>query len=561
MKSMGRLSAYLSLAIFSSCLISIYSCNNPTENTSSKPSSQVDNKTDLSSNSNSTNNSNNVNKTPQKLEDGTLKFTVDNSLFKSSSKDKDLDLDKNVKRLYLEVKGSDLSKPLISTENWQTGKSTSFSISVPEGNNRIVTLSALDSGGRILTTFMGAVNIKSKQDNNIVLNSLNTAVGQTLLNILNNNNSILNNVNLDDLNSYFTKLTGFNLSNNTSKTDPSVINTSMIAQEIIKNNGKVPESTDNLQKTGSLVLNINETGVKVLLSDLNSNVINSTSQNQVTIDKVSLGEWYATFIKDGLMSQSVKVNIKEGNNTLKVDLPKDGKLPIQSTSKPIDVKVLAPIKDNDFGIAINNYAFTDGIALGNSGGVERNSTGSVNLPGFGSHNISIKMDTYPVMSNTNNKLTITDSDFTPPTAAGFALKGTGSGVIVIESDQELQYITISFGNYKMDLEANLDGSWTVTFADQQTIINTEKDVEGFILKNLALSNISVHSLAALYTLIQNRENIPMEIKAKTLSGADVSPIPRTTGGFYDSRQNVLDLINKVLTALNNLKSLLEPKAK
>lgn len=528
------LKASVSSLIALSCMLSFYSCNN-----------QVDNN-NIQKNTPSINNKEN-----KKIENGTLKLTVDSNLLKTSSKDKELDLNKNVKKLLLEVKGTDLNTSIKATEKWESNKSTSFSLDLPEGNNRIVILSALDSGGRILSTFMGSLDIKSKQDNNVNLNSLETSVAQTLLNILNSSSkTLLNNLKNEDLKSYFKKL----------NIEPNLINTQNISDNIIKNNGKLPDDKlSNLEKTGNLKVNLNETGVKLLLSDLNSNIIESTTQNQVNIDKISLGEWHLTLLKDGLISQSVKVNIKDSENNITVNLPKDGRLPLPKIGKLVDVKVLEPIKSNEFGVSINNYVFSDGIDSDKDGGVERVSNGNVDLKDFGTHKINIKTEVFPVMSNEYNSLTITDENFVSPT--GLSIKNEQNpGVLLIETDQELQHIIISFSSYKMELEANLDGSWTVTFADKETVINTVKDIENFILKNLALRNISIHSIATIYTLIDNREKLPMEVKERKTLGNLTGPgdaVSNSLSNYYNSRQNILELINKTLIALKNLRTMFE----
>lgn len=88
-------------------------------------------------------------------------------------------------------------------------------------------------------------------------------------------------------------------------------------------------------------------------------------------------------------------------------------------------------------------------------------------------------------------------------------------------------------------------------------IRTVDDIKKFILKYPELRSVSIHSLGALYTLIQNRDDLPMDIKnIKTLNNmAGPQDHGYPANNYYDSRQNILDLLNKVLTAIKELSAL------
>lgn len=537
----------LFLSIIYSSFSFISSCNTPVENTKNFNTKQP-----VSS----------VGSNSEMVKNGVIKLTVDKSLFQNNSKNKELDFNKSLKKLILEVNGLGIKTPLTQTVKWEPDKNASFSLPVPEGNNRILVLSAFDEDGKIIGTFMGSLNVKGNQDNNVKINPLDTIVGQTLLSILNSSNSkLLADLSLDDLKAYFTKITGFDASNNSfNKITPGLVNTVFIADSIVKT-GKIPsEASSVLQKTGSIKVNLNQSGAKLFLSDLNSGIISSTSSNQTTIDGVTFGEWYLSVIKDGFVGQAVKVNINDASNSVSVDLPQSQLISPVISDKPVDIKVLEPIKDKDFGITINNFNFTSGLDEDKNGGEDKYSSGSVAVPGQGSHNIKIKSEIFPAMSNKLDTLTITDQN----AFSGMGIKGeTTFGDLIIQSDHELQYISVTQGSYNLELEANLDGSWTITTGGEETVINTVKDIENFILKHIEMKNISLHSLAALYTLANTRE-VPEDIKPrKTLSitGPVTAGIAPPANNYYDSAANVRELLKKVYTAVKNLSALFSTPTK
>ncbi|MFN8579115.1 MAG: hypothetical protein U0354_19985 [Candidatus Sericytochromatia bacterium] len=535
----------------------IYSCNNPTENKSTTTATKDNNVKDTSKPVDIVKPSNIVKK------NGMVKLNLDGSFFSNMPKIKDLDLNNTVKKLNLEVKGLNISNSITQLLKWSPNVNTSFSLSVPEGDNRILVLSALDNSGKIIGTFMGTVNVKAEQDNVAKISYFDTSIAQVLLNILNSDKKdLVESLNSSDLKTFVTKVTGFNETSNTfEKIQPSVLNTSFISDSLIKN-GKLPsETSPELKKTGSLKVNINQTGAKVFLSDPNSKVIPSTSSNETTIDGVSLGEWYLTVEKSGYTSQAVKVDINNSSNSVSVNLERSKIIEPQILAQPQEAKVLAPIKDKDFGISVNNWNFTFGADTNKNGGEEKISNGSVEIPGFGSHQISMKSEVFPVMSNQLSTLTISDKT---PYTTGMTVKANEirTNDIAIKVDSEYQYISVSLGVFSFELEANLDGSWTVIAKNEQMIIRTVDDIKKFILKYPELRTISIHSLGALYTLIQNRDNLPIDIKdIKTLSlsgpcdGKNPYCANSFTTNYYDARQNILDLLNKIITAVKELSSL------
>jgi hypothetical protein len=543
------LSTLVLISISTSSFI-IYSCNTPTENKNDTVTK--DNIKDSSKPTEIVKPNNIVKK------NGVVKLSLDNSFFNNMPKTKDLDLNNTVKKLNLEVKGLNISTYPTQLLKWSPTENTSFSLSVPEGGNRIIVLSALDNSGKIIGTFMGTVNVKADQDNVGKVSYFDTSVAQTLLNVLNSDKKdILESLNSNDLKTFLTKVTGFNETSNTfEKIQPSVLNTSFISDSLIKNNGKLPsETSPELKKTGSLKVNINQTGAKLFLSDPNSKVISSTSGNETTIDGVSFGEWYLTVEKSGYTSQAVKVDINNLSNSVSVDLEKTQIIEPKIFGTPKEVKVLAPIKAKEFGISVNNWNFVSGVDTNKNGSEDKTSSGAVEIPGFGSHQISMKAETFPVMSNQLNTLTISDQT---PYTSGMTVKANEikTNDITIKSDSELQYISINLGTFSFELEANLDGSWTVTAKNEQMLIRTVDDVKKFILKYPELRTVSIHSLGALYTLIQNRDDLPMDIKnIKTLNTMTGPQDHGYANNYYDSRQNILDLLNKVLTAVKELSAL------
>lgn len=545
----------LSILLSTSC-ISITSCN-------------ISNKVTTEEQKNVSNN----NKVSTKVKTP-VKFDLSISMFNEIAERKSFDL-KTIKKLNLEVKGIDISETLNVTKKWSLEDKISFSLDIPEGSNRIIILSAIDEKGIVVSNYMGVLNVIAGKDNITSFSDFDTAIAQTVLSIFNSDKKqILNTLKLEELKEYFYKISGYNKDNKTfDKIVPQKINTAFIADNIIKNNGSFPtEDSPNLQKTGNIKVNLNQTGAKLILSDINSGIIASNTSNQVTINDVSFGEWNLNITKEGFLNTYIKVNVKDSDNSVDLSLPADKRIEPSILVEPYEAKVLYTITDQEFGISVSEQTYTIGIDEKKDGSKVSYINGALQIPELGKSKINIVSVNYPVMSNSLDTINITSENI----SGNFNTKNlNNNSQLIIKTDQELQYIHASFGNFSAELEFNLDSSWTVTIKGEETVIRTVDDIKNLILKHsMEMKNISLHSLFWLYLAATKTEILPAEFKKLTLAsppsinGPGKPPAPPgiqslriqndSSSNYNDGRANVGELLRKIILAIKELSVMFQP---
>lgn len=215
-----------------------------------------------------------------------------------------------ITKLRLDIMGSGFTT-VSQTVNYTVGQSASFNLAVPAGNNRILSLYALDANDNVLSALHGAVNVTANQTSNAKISYFETVVGQVLANILNGTNpSVINNVNLTNLRNYIVNITGFEESTNKfSKISPAMVDSVSIANYMTANNGALPPDTfANAQGVGTVNIIGNQTGLSIMISDLNSTAVQSSVENNTAISNVSPGMWKITVMKNG--SQAITKDVK-----------------------------------------------------------------------------------------------------------------------------------------------------------------------------------------------------------------------------------------------------------
>lgn len=220
--------------------------------------------------------------------------------------------DTSIKKLKLEIVGSGITTPVSQTVSWVPGQSVTFNLSVASGTNRILTLSALDGSDNVMGSLMGSLDVTANQSNVGKVSFFETSVAQILFNILNSSKpSLLNSINNSALRNFVKTVTSFD--ENTNKfgsINPSKLDTKTIADLIVQNNGAIPAtSTPNLEAVGSLALKLNVLGAKVLISDPNSSVVNSTTSYDTTINNITPGRWVISVIKEGYSPSKMIIDV------------------------------------------------------------------------------------------------------------------------------------------------------------------------------------------------------------------------------------------------------------
>lgn len=268
---------------------------------------------------------NNFNTTQKSIikENGFINLKISNNPFKQGFNTKYINFsDTLIKKLKLEITGLGLTT-VSETKDWTPNTSVSFKLTVPSGDNRVVNLVALDENNNPISQLMGLVNVLPNIDNIARLNYGETISAQVVYQILKSTSeSVVNNFSSASLKSYINSLIGFDtVSNEFSKINPARFNSSKIAQEIITNNGVLPSNTvTETEKLGSIKVNLNVTGAKILVTDLNSSMNASTTTLSTQIDNITMGRWYLTIIKPNYKPQSVLIDVGNTLSDVNVNL-------------------------------------------------------------------------------------------------------------------------------------------------------------------------------------------------------------------------------------------------
>lgn len=227
-----------------------------------------------------------------------------------------------ISQFKLEVNGLGITTPISETKAYTSGSPISFNLSVPAGTNRILELSALDSNGNNLSTLMGALNVNAGVNNTAQISQFETVVAQIIKNILNSSSSsLLNSFALNTLRTFIALKTGYDFTNNNfSLINPLLLDLLAISNQIIANNGTLPNEIGNMQAKGKVNVNLNVTGAKLSINDLNSVPVNSTSTASTLINDVNTGNWVLTVSKTGYVSQNINIKVSSSNAPLDVNV-------------------------------------------------------------------------------------------------------------------------------------------------------------------------------------------------------------------------------------------------
>ncbi|MFN8673669.1 MAG: clostripain-related cysteine peptidase [Candidatus Sericytochromatia bacterium] len=217
-----------------------------------------------------------------------------------------------IKQLRLEITGSGISKAVTQTISWAPNQPAVFNLTVLAGSNRVLTLSSLDANGNVLGSLMGALDVTAGQNNAGSVSYFDTSIAQVLSNILASNNpNLLNNLSLTSIKNYIKTVTGFNeATNKFSNFSPVTFNSKAVSDYILANNGTLPPTNlANLNATGSLTLNLNLLGAKVMINDPNSSTFNNTTNKSTTINGITPGRWLLSVTKAGYSPSNSMIDV------------------------------------------------------------------------------------------------------------------------------------------------------------------------------------------------------------------------------------------------------------
>lgn len=290
---------------------------------------------------------------------GTVKldFNLSNLSVNNNFKTKNFDLNNSqISKLRLEVVGRDFNS-ISEEKNYIAGQSVSFNLQVPVGKNRVVLLYTLDKSGNILSQIMGALDVKTGE-NQATISYIDTVIAQVLysiildknddiksgsddgygsgsssgspndppdpfknFNYIESNSSLLNVLNIEDIRKFVYDYTGYNKElNNYTKSDPLYFNTVGLAKKLVKNHFLKKDifpsiSEPNLTGLASLDINYQYSSIyldkiKIQFSDLMSKSGNFNYTDLFVLNKFMMpGVWNLTLSKEGYKTRKLQFSV------------------------------------------------------------------------------------------------------------------------------------------------------------------------------------------------------------------------------------------------------------
>ena len=235
--------------------------------------------------------------------------------------------DVKIKQLKIEVYGSDISTKIIKHVDWVGGSfNQTVNIDIPQGKNRIVSVTGVDDIGQPISRLMSVVDIYANTTSTAVINYGTTAVARVLNNILNSNNkSVVDKLDIERLKRLITNITGYRDFDNTyfsnagANPSPSEIDVFSISDRIIANDGYIdPDNTTDLKNKlafGKLKVYVKDKSGNAVLSNVNLAVNDITGKAPVKVNNYSNID-----VDQGVWEISAKVYINSNGTTINFPL-------------------------------------------------------------------------------------------------------------------------------------------------------------------------------------------------------------------------------------------------
>lgn len=231
--------------------------------------------------------------------------------------------DNTITQLKIEVSATDIPETLIRNINWTGGSiSQTVNIDIPQGKNRVVSVTGVTATGKPVSRLMGVVNMYANTTSSITLDEGSTALARILNNILSSpNKAVVDKIDIEVLKRLLFNITGYLPApqNSYFGVEPRKIDVFAISERIIANDGYIdPNNTTDLKNTLAFG------NLKVYVKDKTGNPITGNfnlAVNDITGNTpVKVGNYSTIFVDQGIWEISAKVYINSLGSTINVPL-------------------------------------------------------------------------------------------------------------------------------------------------------------------------------------------------------------------------------------------------
>ena len=269
----------------------------------------------------------NINNIPAQNTQSVLKqngygnLTLKLDAFKGGFKTKADFRDSAISKIKIEVTGVGISQPIIKTVDWTRNSTETYSISIPNGKNRIVSVTGMDSLNTPIATMLGLTDIVADSTSVLSLSYGTTPSARVVKQILEARSDVVNKINADKLKRLIYNITDYRESDSTfSKIDPLKVDIYAISQRILSNDGDIdPDDISDFikeAKPGKIKLYVKDKqGNPVKISTLNNNEGAIVKVNDISgKSPVSMGNYSLVDVDQGIWQITVKA-YKNANGT------------------------------------------------------------------------------------------------------------------------------------------------------------------------------------------------------------------------------------------------------
>ncbi|MFN8576771.1 MAG: SUMF1/EgtB/PvdO family nonheme iron enzyme [Candidatus Sericytochromatia bacterium] len=224
--------------------------------------------------------------------------------------------DSTITKIKIEVTGVGITSSITKMVNWNRNTTETYQIEVPNGKNRIISVTGMNSLGQPVATLLGLSDIMADSTSVVTLNYGMTPAARIVKQVMDTRSEVVNKINADKLKRLIYNITGYRDSDSTySKVDPLKIDVYAISQRILANDGEIdPDNTIDLTNE------VQQGKLRVYVKDKQGNPIMSgitlKASDVSNKDAVAKSSYYELMVDQGTWQISAKAYVNANGTTM-----------------------------------------------------------------------------------------------------------------------------------------------------------------------------------------------------------------------------------------------------
>ncbi|RYX99890.1 hypothetical protein EON78_02405, partial [bacterium] len=233
--------------------------------------------------------------------------------------------DNSITKIKIEVMGYGISPAISKTIDWNRNSTETYSILVPGGKNRIISVTGMNSLNVPVATLSGLADVFTDSTTVLSLNYGTTPAARVMKQILDTRSELVSKIDGEKLKRLIYNITAYNDSDGTygaGKVNPLKVDVNAISQRILSNNGDIDVNAISDFSTG-----VEQGNLKVYVKDKQGNPIMSgvtIKVNDITGNNAIQNGSYSTMqVDQGNWQITAKAYVNANGTTIVVPLNGD----------------------------------------------------------------------------------------------------------------------------------------------------------------------------------------------------------------------------------------------